>query len=593
MPWPGGGRALRAWSGDKRGVTATVVALSFFALVMAGALSIDLGSIFLNARQLQGVADLAAMAAAQGLTSSTTEAQDIQNAQTAAVNTVALNPWPFTNPGTASGTPVVATTVTPGVYNPTPTEAASQRFTANTTAPNAARVTLTAPVRLLFIGGFLGNPTFHITRTATAASTQLAAFSIGSGLASVDGGLANSLLQALTGSSVQLSVMNYNSLVGAQVDLFTYLNALSTRLNLTGGSYNSLLAGTVSMPTALAALGDALGAQGQTAAATAANQLVGISASAPGVQLSALFNLGPYGNQDHGSFSTGGAAVSLNAMSMVSALLTAANGQRQLQLNLGVSVPGVLSVQAYLAIGQRPSNSSWLTITQSNSVIVSTAQMRLYLVASVLPSGSLLGNLGLAQINLPVFVELASAEAKLASMQCSSDPTQQSMTLSVMPSLGTLAIAQVSNPGSTLQNFASPVSLTPASLLSLLEGLISATVFADVTLGGGSTGWQTVSFTGTDIQNNAMKSVSTNNLAQATVASLLTNTSITANVLGLPLGLSFGSSGLQQALLALLSPVAAALDVVVNELTGLLGVQLGQADVWADGLRCQGAALVA
>ncbi len=567
---------LKRWRKDNRGVTALVVALSFTALGMATAVSIDLGSLFLNARRLQGMADLSAMAAAQGLTTGTTSAADITAANTAATNTVAVNPWPY----------AVATTVTPGVYSPDPTLSVANRFTATTTSPNAAKVSLTAPVKLIFVGLLIGNPTLQLTRTATAASTQLTAFSIGSGLATLNGGIANALLSALTGSSVSLSVMNYNALLGANVDLFSYMSALSTRLNLTAGSYNSLLSGQVSMPTALAALSDTLNAEGQSSAAAAVNQLVSASVSAPNVQLSALFNLGPYANQDNSNFSTGGASVSLNAMSTISALLQAANGARQLQLNLGASIPGVTAVTAYLAIGQRPSNSPWIAITNANNVVVSTAQMRLYLTASVSANGLIPG---LLSITLPAYVELASAQAKLASLQCAATPSQQNVTLSVLPSLGQIAIAQVANT-STLQNFTQPVTLQSAQLLNV-AGLVTASVYADVNLGGGSNGWQSVSFSGTDIANDTMKSVSTQNLLQATLGSLLGNTSINVNVLGLGLGL--GTSGLQQSLATLLTPVASGLDGVVDQLTSLAGVQLGVADVWVNGLRCQGAALVA
>jgi uncharacterized membrane protein len=570
--------ALKRWRKDNRGVTALVVALSFMALGMATAVSIDLGSLFLNSRRLQGMADLSAMAAAQGLTTGTTVSQDIATATTAATNTVALNPWPY----------AVTTVMTPGVYSPDPTLSVANRFAPNTTSPNAAQVTLTAPVKLLFVGFLIGNPTPQITRTATAASTQLAAFSIGSGLASLNGGIANALLSALTGSSVSLSVMNYNALLGANVDLFSYLGALSTRMNLTAASYNSLLSSQVSMPTALAALGDTLSAEGQTGAAAAVSQLVSASASAPNVQLSTLFNLGPYANQDHNSgFSTGGASVSLNAMSTISALLQAANGQNQLQLNLGAAIPGVTAVTAYLAIGQRPSNSPWIAITDANNVVVSTAQARLYLTATVSANGLVPG---LATITLPAYVELASAQAKLASLQCSSVQSQQNVTLSVLPSLGQIAIAQVQNPSTSLQNFTQPVTLQSAQLINIAS-LVTASIYADVNLGGGSNGWQSVSFSGTDIANDTMKSVSTQNLLQATLASLLGNTSINVNVLGLGLGL--GSTGLQQSLATLLSPVASGLDGVVDQLTSLAGVQLGVADVWVNGLRCQGAALVA
>ncbi len=73
---------------------------------------------------------------------------------------------------------------------------------------------LTGQANVYFSTVFTGKRQVSVTRHATAAQAQLASFSIGSGLASVQGGAANALLSALTGSQVSLSVMNYNGLVG-------------------------------------------------------------------------------------------------------------------------------------------------------------------------------------------------------------------------------------------------------------------------------------------------------------------------------------------------------------------------------------------
>jgi uncharacterized membrane protein len=355
-------------------------------------------------------------------------------------------------------------------------------------------------------------------------------------------------------------------------------------MSLTGDSFDSVLAGNVSTPVALNALADSLSQTGQVDAAAVVGRLAAASATAAPVQLSNLFDLGPYGGQDHGS-TVGGAAVSLNAMSMVSALLTAANGQRQLALDLGVAVPGVTNVKAWLAIGQRPSHSPWITVTQSHDVIVSTAQARIYLQASVAPG--LLGA-GVGLVNLPVYLQMASAQAKLSALSCPADPTQQSVTLQALPSLGTLAIAQPNL--ATLNDFTTPETLAPAQLLNL--GLLSATVKAEVDLGGGADGWQAVSFSEADIQAGTMKSVYADDIAQASLASLIGNTSIGVTTPLGGLGVS-GGGATGQALQTLLQPVGGALDGVIAQLSGLTGVHLGEADVWVDGLRCRGAALVA
>ena len=572
MPGPVLGRS---WCRDRRGAAAPLVALCMMALLAAAAVSVDLGQVFLASRRLQGLADLAAMSAAQAMGGGSDDASAVAAANAAATATVAANAW---SPGP------VQTALQPGVYTPDPTQAAARRFVPGSVAPNAAQVTLSASVNLFFAGIVTGRSTLPLSRTATAGEAQLAAFSIGSGLVSLNGGIANALLSALTGSQVSLSAVDYQSLLSAKVDLLDYMPALATRAHLTGASYDSLLSGQVSTPVALQSLSDALTVEGQIQAAAVVGRLATAAAGVGPVQLSGLFDLGPYGVQDHAS-SAGGAAVSLQALSLVDALLTAANGQRQLALDLGAAVPGVLDVKAWLAIGQRPSHSPWLTVAQGRGVVVSTAQARLYLQASVAPGA--LSALGAVSVNLPVFLEAASAQAQLSALQCPADPAAQSVTLSASPSLGTLAVAQASS--AALADFTTPVPLSPADLLDL--GAVRFILYGKVTLGGGSGGWQSVRFAQADIAADTVKSVYADNVAQATLASLLGNTAV--QVQG-PLG-SLGVAGLATtapALQALLQPVGASLDGVLAQLEGLTGVRLGEADLWVDGLRCRGAALV-
>ena len=239
-------RAQKAFGPDQRGAMAViVVALAFPMILGLGAVSVDLGSVYLTTRHLQGVADMAALAAAG----------DLAHAQAAAQATADANPM---------DSAVVASTVTTGTYVSDPSIVASQRFTPGGASPSAAQVTLHGKATLFFGQMITGKPSFDITRSATAARAQLASFSIGSRLASVNGGIENALLSGLTGSSVNLSVMDYNALIGANVNLFDYIGALRTRMALTGASYSDVLSSKVSTSTALQALGDVLTTGGQT-----------------------------------------------------------------------------------------------------------------------------------------------------------------------------------------------------------------------------------------------------------------------------------------------------------------------------------------
>ena len=548
---------LRAWKKDERGAMAVIVAVCFPVFLGFGAVSVDLGSIYLTTRHLQGVADMAALAAASDLT----------HAQAAAQATADANPMDS----------AVTATATTGTYASDASVAASQRFTPGAASPTAAQVTLHGQATLFFGQAITGKSSFAITRVATAARPQLASFSIGSRLASINGGIENALLAGLTGSSVNLSVMDYNALASANVDLFGYLGALRTRMALTGATYSTVLSSAVSTPTALQALGDALTTNGQTQAAAAARTLAADTPNSSQTDLSKLIDAGPYGAQDHVA---GGSAagVAVSAMDLADAALSVANGGRQVQLNLGATVPGLASTTALLAIGQRASNSPWIAIDDAGSVIVRTAQARLYLDTQVGGSG-VLNLLGASLVHVPVYVELASAEAKLSALSCSDG----SVDLSVAPSVGRIAIGQISPAG--FNDFTRAETIAPAILLNLV--LVRATALSIVDLGGEQ--WQPVHFTAADIAARTVKSVQTTNIAQASVASLVGNLSIGVQLFGL--GLAVGNGPVMLALGQALS-AAAPLDGLIDAVTALLGVKLGEADVRVNGLRCKAPALV-
>lgn len=112
---------FRRFLTDERGASAIIMALSMSMIICLAALAVDVGSIFLNTRKLQGVADLAAMAAAT----------DLSRADAAAIATVAAN---LTDTATATEIGRYDQAASPG-----------NRFTVTPlTSANAARVTLTA-----------------------------------------------------------------------------------------------------------------------------------------------------------------------------------------------------------------------------------------------------------------------------------------------------------------------------------------------------------------------------------------------------------------------------------------------------------------
>jgi uncharacterized membrane protein len=443
-------------------------------------------------------------------------------------------------------------------------------------------VTATGRTPLYFSRVVLRQDSFTVVRSATAARAQLASFSIGSRLASLEGGVANDLLSALTGSEVKLSVMDYNALAAADVDLLDYVDALRTSIDLDAASFDQALAADISTGKAISKLADVLAAEGEAVASAALRKIAQAAGDGKSIQVGNLVDLGPYGGQDHVS-AAGGAGVSVNAMDLAEGVLSLAQQGRQVKLDFGASLPGLSDVDVWLAIGERPNNSPWLAVDQDGDVVVRTAQARLYVEAKLL---SALSGLGIKPVRLPVYVEIASAEAKLAGIECPAATGLQSATLKVKPSVGTIAIADIDR--TKLDDFKTTLALKPAEILGL--PLITLTGSSSIKLGG--LDWKDVKFIRSDIEAKTVKRVGTDDLLEAAVTTLLANLNLTATVGGLlPLGISGGL--LKGEVAGLLNGVAKPLDQLVNALTELLGLGVGEADVRLNGLRCRDAALVA
>ncbi|CAN5359020.1 TadG family pilus assembly protein [soil metagenome] len=555
-----GPRVFSAFRRDRRGAISVITAVSMTMVMALAALGVDTGSVFLQTRRLQGVADLAALSAAN----------DIARAHVAADATVAANAQGWRAP--------LKTKVTLGRYVADSATPASQRFQPTSVDPGAVRVTLDGEADLFFGAALLGRPSFPIRRQATAERADLASFSIGSRLLSLQGGVANALLSGLTGSQVNLSVMDYNALVASDVSLFSYLDAVATRLHLEAATYDDILKADLTTGQALQSLADALAAAGDSQAASATRGIALSAGNGTKAHLDALVSVGPYGDQDHVS---GGsrALVAISAMDLARAILQAGQGNRQIKLDLGATVPGLADTEVWLAIGEPMNDAPYMTITQDKSVIVRTSQARLYVDTKLLGSG-LLG--GLAQIRLPVLVELASGEARLKAIDCGRKTT----TLEVKPSIGALKIGDIDI--DDLDAFKQPLTVDRVDLVK--APLFKVSGKSDVAIGGLS--WQAVSFTDADVKARTIKTVKTNDTLAAATTTLLTDLDLDVDFLNV-LHLGLGDLAILAALKPVLMAAAVPLDGVINSLTDLLGLGVGEADVRVNGLRCGVAALVA
>lgn len=525
------------------GNVAMILAGGLAMLTGTAVLGVDTATLYLEKRRLQGAADAAALAAAA----------DLDNATARAQAAVTLSPDNATR----------LVTMTPGRFSRDPRLAVDARFLANGTPGNAAQVALQSRVQPIFAQVF-GYRDITIDARATAARIDLAGFSIGTRLASVQGGLPGALLSQLAGSELSLSVMDYNALVSGQVDLLKTTELLRTSAGVQVASFDEVLATDIALPTLVTAMA------GATTSSAAAQVLRSVAGKLPNrnVRLDTLIDLGPLGSR--------GAAdptrpVPVDAYAFLREALQLSSGTRQVQSAVDLGIPGIGQVKTWLQIGERPAGSHWLSVGEAGQTVVRSAQTRLWIDITLLNAP-----LSLGSVRVPIFVELASAEARLAQISCRGGPANATVALDVTPSVGRAAIADLDP--ANLPYFQQPMPLRPARLVSL--PLVTLTGLADVQLGGVSA--QRVNFSAAEIDGNVVKTVSTNDIAAGVASSLLRTIDIRANVLGL--GLSTGL--LTSTLGNTLSIAAPALDLVVGQVTALAGVHVGQADVRVDGVRC-------
>lgn len=525
---------LAACRADDSGGIAIISAVFFMVGIGASAFAIDVGSLYLEKRRAQSFTDLAAMAAAA----------DLAHAEAAARATL-----------TSNNIDLSKATVDVQLGNYVDAGGIGPQFTANAVPLNAARVSVTKPGQLFFAKTFMADDCCKMTVSAISATDQRARYAIGSRLLALNGGVVNGLLGGLLGGNINLSVMDYNALVSAKVNLADFSKALATELNLTAASYSEFLNATATVGNVLNALVNVTQASGNTTANAAVKSIRGQANTSAAVGVSKLL----------GSGSNSASTAQASVMDIVSAAATIANNGKMVDIALGALIPGVADLKLSLVIGEPMQQSSWVQ-PNSPDAKLHTAQTRLRLVAIILGG-----------IRLPLYVDAASATSRVTNIACAADGTG-AVTVAAKPSAASAAIGTVTD--DDLKNIGpTEATVNKATILDL--GLLKVTGQAatDVTNVSDSN----LTFSQSEINAATLKTVSTRNIAETLVSSLVSSLVLKVEPFSLTIDLV--------ALKGVLTAVAAPLDQVVNTVLTIVGIKLGQVDVTVQGVRCGGSML--
>lgn len=464
---------------------------------------------------------------------------------------------------------------------------------------------------------------------AQSACTAGACVSAGPRLASIDSTqspLLNLLFSALLpGTSLNLSVADWNSLAGANVNL----NALLTQLNggVTVSDPSQVLNTNISLGQLRAAMVQVLQADGQTAAANVLNVLpLGVAGTSGSIRLADILQVAlPTGSL---------ATVRLNVLDLLTGGVQLYNFRNVLTTPAPITVNtaalglnGVANVRLWAQVIEPPSYTCGTVGAAFHSAAI-RIKLDLDLVQG-LNTGTLtaalngLNLLGVSLSNtsisadvlhLQVYADVARAEGSISAVNL----VGNAVTLQARPGLVNLYVGQISD--ATFFNRSTVLTdtaLTAATLTNLsVKVRVSATVLgalvpvADITIpiavsirgyATATPGLQSASFTGPYPQTRTLTAgtVSAATLVSTLVNSLniqLTSGNPQVTLLGslqLPLPVADLVNGIVNALLtpvrtqvnAVVTPVlTAVLGGVVDNLLGLLGIRIGQAVFTVEGV---------
>ncbi|PST21833.1 hypothetical protein C7U60_11165 [Mesorhizobium plurifarium] len=570
--------AFRRYLKSRAGNIGVSAALVMPLLVTSMGLGIDYGYLTLQRREMQSVADLASIAAAANVSSA--EGAVLAHFKNNGLGFAVSTPSGLMTvdgkvlPNDVETAAKGVATVVRGRYVPDPSIDAGQRFVKDAVPADAVQVRLEKKGDIYLAALFSDPPDLSVI--GTAASSKVAAFSVGSRLASLNGGLLNAILGQMLGTSVALKVMDYEALIDADIDIQPFLKIIATRLSLTAASYEDVLTAKLTMPQLLGSLRLVHGLSGTVTSAVKTLEFA-TAGNKRTFTLAQILNIDPKKSLriDAGS----DWAMRVSALQIVSAAAVIANGERQIALDAVAGLPGIAAVKVRLAIGEPPVEMPSHRLGTPGAA-VRTAQTRLAVEVNVDGLAALAGT----RIRLPIYVELAHAEAKLSDIRCyGGTPENAGVLIDAVPGVAEIALGDVDP--TVLSSFSSEARVTRARLL---DGLIKIDGIAHVE----SKNLQPsrLTFSPTEVASRTIKSVSTRDILSSTTRTLLGNLDAQISVGNL---LSLGSPALlQQALAQTLGAVTAPVDQLLYNLLLLVGVRVGEADVRVTGVKCQQPVLV-
>lgn len=561
------------------------IALSLIVIVLIGT---ELGYLFFMKRELQKSVDLAALAGAQQISSIGGCADAVSAAKLSANGSGGSD----THRNLPAMFSLADGDIECGQWDPTKTT--SDHFEPATSSLNAVRITISkAPIAIL--------PFFNTDRTiqvkAVAANDPIASFSLGTGVASLNEGAVNQLLNALlgTGNKINLKLVDYRGLASAQIRLLDLVSAVPNV-----GTVNELLNTPIKLNDLMLAMVQVLGSS-NAVAVQALNAIISANVKSVDIKLGDLIKVTTPSPE-------GAASASINVLDLLTTSAQVANGKNLIKLGSAVNLGALAQADVHLVIIEPPSiaigpagqdsQGNWRTQAHS-------AAVRLFLDVTLLNTSTVPGLSAIVNVtllHLPIYIEVGQGNARLNSIKCAPNLADCRIMIDAKPGLASVCIAGVSDALMSDTKTAVDCTAMPSATISELTVLglpiLQVTAKVPVQAEIPDTNYQTLTYNGVigdadDVQtvnSNAVGSVLSNTLSNFADGKKWTLTLVVIGILPLPVGDVL--SPLLNFVLSTLAPLFSLLDAIIVPLLNLLGVQLGYSDVRLLSLLCGEAKLV-
>lgn len=365
--------------------------------------TIDIGNVFWQKRELQKIADLAALAGASGTL-------DQSSCRTNAEKNLTLNGSVVSELVTAQA----------GRWD----KSANPFFgsTSKASEINACRVSFQRTVPFLFVFAAGAERGRQISAQATAMqSARIARLSVRSTLLTLDtekSALLDAVVGGMLGGKINLSVAGWQGIANANISLLSFFDALAVRAGLNVGDYDQVVKTKVTLDKVMLAMLDALPQQGSLAAVNALNALA-LGVGNIQIALQDILKLGT---------GLGSAALrtDVNVLDLVTTVAQLANSQNAAKVGVNLNL-GLVEVGLNLKVIEPPQSAIGDPVR--DRIEAKTSQIDLVTGLKL--------NLALVAASLSLDVKLAQGSALLTDHMCS---PQKSMSVNGVTGVGTVAL---------------------------------------------------------------------------------------------------------------------------------------------------------